>query len=339
MSPPAASALLTIAIPTFQRNALLATNLAPLLAQAAIPGAEGRLRILILDNASDMPVAETLGALPAWVEIKRHPANVGGNGNILRCFESCSTPWLWIIGDDDRPEPDALEQVFRHIALHPSVIAIVSAVRNQVDRPTAFATTGAEELLRHLDSFANLLFVPSTLYHVAALRPRLDLGHHYAYSCAPHLVLLLTALAGGRGGVAFVTESYIAFERPEVEIRGSIIPIALGLPTLAELPDLSPLARSLLLQHLGRFPSLGSLLHQTLLRQVFGHCGVMKGVEDYLSALCRLPWRAARMRRIQGLLAVPALLVPRLSYPVVAWLFARLTGQASGRHKLPLERV
>lgn len=333
------SCQLTIAIPTYQRNRLLAANLGHLVQQTETHALKGFLRVLILDNASAEPVADSLGSLPPWVEVRRNPHNVGGNGNILRCFEACTTPWLWIIGDDDKPDVDAVAHALRHITEFPTALAIVSAVRNQVCRPIPYTTNGLEDLLQRLDSFANLLFVPSTLYHVAAMRPRFDLGYHYAYCCAPHLVLLFSALGANGGAVVFAKESYIAFERPEVENRGSIIPIAHGLPVLLELPHVTRDARHRLLRHLRRFPSLGSLVHQTLLRQRFGNIGIMTGVRDYCSALRRLSWSAAPLRRCAGFLALPALLVPTLSYPLVAWVFAKLTGQVSGGHKLPLERV
>ena len=333
------SALLTIAIPTYQRNQLLRINFPLLLKQAESFGYSDQLRIVIIDNSSPVPVSNSLENLPQWVKIYRNHHNIGGNSKILRCFESCLTPWLWIIGDDDRIEDQAIADAFRHIDEHPGAMAIVSAVRDQVTRTESFTTVGIEDLLEHLDSFANLLFAPSTLYHVAALRPRFDLGHHFAYSCAPHLVLLITAVAEQQGQVSFVTESNIAFERPEVEIRGSIIPIAHGLPTLLELPGLSKTAKRHLRRHLRHFPSLGSLIHQTLLRQRFGRCGVGEGIHDYLSACRRMAWSDAPLRRLLSLGALPALWCPQLSYPVVAWVFSRLTGQASGQHKLPLERI
>lgn len=330
---------LTIAIPTFQRNQLLRTNLAHLLRQAGHFGESGHLRVMIIDNASSEPVAASLGHLPPWVEIHRNPHNIGGNANIVRCFELCSTPWLWIMGDDDRPDENAVANALQHITTQSTAKAIVYAVRNQATRPRPFTAAGVDGLLRQLDSFANLLFVPSTLYHVATLRPCFDLSYHYAYSCAPHLVLLLTSLAKHGGETIFVTESNIDFERPEIENRGSIFPIAHGLPILLELPDLTTSARRQLARHLGRFPSLASLVHQTLLRQCFGSVGTWGGMRDYLSAVNRLPIWVAPLRRLAAYLALPALLVPRISFPIVAWTYQLLTGQTSGRLKLPLERL
>ena len=333
------SAMLTIAIPTFERNALLAKNFAAVLQQVEALDNKNDICVIIIDNASSIPVSETLDPLPNWVKIYRNPHNIGGNANILRCFELCQTPWLWIIGDDDRPEENAVTAVLNHIATNPTAAAIVFAVRNQIVRSAPFATSGLEDLLLQLDSFANLLFVPSTLYHVAVLHPQMDIGHHYAYSCAPHLSLLLTALAKHEGQVIFSSESNIAFERPDVENRGSIIPIARGLPVLLELPNLTERSRYLLSRHLSKFPSLGSLVHQTLLRQKFDSLSIRSGIRDYLSSILRLPFCAAPLRRLQAIILLPTLLMPNFSYPVIAWVFQRITGQPSGKHKLPLDRL
>ncbi len=334
----AADVLLTIAIPTFNRNALLALCLAEINAQVSVLAVTGSVRIVVIDNASPTPVVDTLGPLPPWVEVRRNPVNVGGNGNILRCFETCMTPWLWVIGDDDRPEAGAVAAALASVNEHADAVAILHAVRNQVIRERGWSAVGADDFMRRLDNFGNLLFVSSTLYRLAPLRPFFDLGYHYAYSCAPHLVLLFSALSRDGGRIAFLPTSNIAYERPEVENRGWIIPIARGLPILLELPHLSRATRWCLGRHLSRFPTLGSLVHQSLLRQRFAHGGVLAETANYLVGLTRLPWRYAPLRRVLGLALVPILLVPWLSYPVVALAFRVLTGQASGRHKLPVDR-
>lgn len=331
--------VLTIAIPTFNRKELLQACLTELIAQVDQADTSAAVRIIVIDNASPEPVSGTLENLPSWAEVRRNPFNVGGNANILRCFEACTTPWLWVIGDDDLPEPGAIRAALDSISKHHEAVAIIHAVRNKIVRQHQWDTHGLESFLTRLDSFGNALFLPSTLYNLATLRPRFDLGYHYAYSCAPHLVLLLTSLAEHGGRIVFLPNSNIAYERPTTENRGWIIPIACGLPVLLELPNLTAFARAQLARHLRGFPTLGSLVHQTLLRQRFGSGHIWAETKIYLNAVSRMPLRDAPIRRMAALLLLPFLLTPRLSYPLVAWLFRHLTGHASGSHKMPLERL
>lgn len=85
---------LTIAVPTFNRPGPLVRTVAALL-----PQMDDGVRLLVLDNCSPVPAAEVLAPLLAnWprarVEVRRHPVNIGGNANVVRCFELCDTDWL-----------------------------------------------------------------------------------------------------------------------------------------------------------------------------------------------------------------------------------------------------
>lgn len=330
---------LTIAIPTYARNELLNRNIDTLIDQAADAAARGAIEVTILDNASPVPVGVTLPSLPSWISIQRNRVNIGGNANMLRCFETCRSQWLWVIGDDDAPTPGAVERALASIARHPQAVAIVHAVQHKVVRHKEWQTYHLDDLLESLDDFGNLLFLPSTLYRIEPLLPFFDIGYHYSYSCAPHLALLLSALARDGGNVVFTTGNNIAYERPETENRGWIIPIALGLPTLLEVPLLSSRGRRLIAKHLAQFPSIGSLVHQALLRMQFGISTQRDELHYYLQALYRYPISYSPLRRILGLLPIPLLLIPKASYPLIAWIYRLKTGHASGSHKLPLNRL
>lgn len=331
--------VLTIAVPTYARNELLNRNLEVLVEQAAGAAERGAVEIVIVDNASPVPVSQTIGTLPPWITIERNQVNIGGNANMLRCFERCRSPWLWVIGDDDAPTSGAVEGALASIAVNSQAVAIVHAIQHKVVRKREWQTSNLDDFLESLDDFGNLLFLPSTLYRIEPLRPFFDIGYHYAYSCAPHLVLLLSALARDGGNVVFKKDGNIAYERPETENRGWIIPIALGLPSLLEIPRLSSRGRRLMARHLARFPTLGSLVHQALLRM---HCRVSDRRDElryYLLALHRYPLSYSPLRRLLGLLAFPLLLAPGASYPFVAWVYRLKTGHGSGSHKLPIDRL
>jgi hypothetical protein len=322
--------ILTVAIPTYNRNELLARNFA-LLAPQLTPA----VRVLIIDNASPTPVSATLGALPVEVRLVRNSVNVGGNDNILRCFELCETQWMMLMGDDDAPLPDMVGQILGDIAANPDATVLQYATKNIHVRRQEWSTRGREEFLARLDSFPNLFFMSSSVMQIARVRHALSWAQQFTYSCAPHLALLLAAMGQESVGV-FLCGSLVDWKRPEVEDRISVFPIFRGLPTLLELP-LAPTERWLLARHLARFLSCGSLLHAALLGECFGGLTRREALRQYLHALHRLPMYYAPLRWLWGWYLAFAILAPRLSYAIAGRIFRAQTGRPMGRHNLRLE--
>jgi glycosyltransferase involved in cell wall biosynthesis len=322
--------VLTVAIPTFNRNELLARNFA-LLAPQLTPA----VRVLIIDNASPTPVSATLGALPDEVTLVRNSVNVGGNDNILRCVELCETPWIMLLGDDDTPLPDMVGRIVRDIDANPGATVLHYATKNIHVRAQEWTTRGREEFLARLDSFPNLFFMSSSVMQVAHVRGALSWAQQFTYSCAPHLALLLTAM-GADSLAVFLGGSLVDWKRPEVENRISVFPIYRGLPTLLELP-LSAGERRLLARHLARFLTPGSLLHGALIGMRFGGLTRREALRQYLHALRRLPLYYAPVRALWGWYLAFAILTPRLSYAIAGRIFRAQTGRTMGRHNLRLE--
>lgn len=106
--------ILTVAIPTYDRNAILRKHLALLMPQLT-PDCE----LLIIDNCSPTPVIETIGdLLDSYPEVnarvERNRVNIGAGANLLRCIERCETEWIWVLSDDDLPKPDAIETILKN---------------------------------------------------------------------------------------------------------------------------------------------------------------------------------------------------------------------------------
>ena len=259
---------LTISIPTYNRNETLAYNLAYLLPQLT-----PQCKLVILDNCSDVPVEETLRPLlakypDAPCEIVRNPVNIGANANITRCLEVCETPWLWVLGDDDTPQPDAIATVLRHIAAHPNAVYINFAW-DELRRAT-FTTRGVDEMAEKLDKSANLPWISSSVRRAEVMRAQVKFGYQYAYSLLPHVAILLMSL-GERGECCFSREQIVRIERDEtpIEEQWSTINLALGYPVIFDLPlrqsTRERLWRKLLLTNFGHSMNLNALLYQLVL--------------------------------------------------------------------------
>lgn len=220
---------LTIAIPTYNRPKYLAETLRQLLPQVTDDWV-----LHIHDNCSDQPVAEVLADLlasfgPERVVIFRNKANVGGNANILRCFENCSTEWIVVLGDDDRIEPNLVKDVLEAKTQNPDIVyANFSSTIFQ--RESDFTTTGLSEFCEKLDNWSNLLFLPCGLYKTSAVVPYLQYGYQYSYAMGPHVAMLLQCLNDSQGKCFFSNKNIVENCIPAdvttwVRFNGNMMPL------------------------------------------------------------------------------------------------------------------
>jgi len=236
--------MLTIAIPTYNRNQTLRDNLALLL-----PQLNEQCRLTIYDNCSDVPVAETLRELleqyPALqVQITRNEANIGANANIVRCIETCDTPWVWVLGDDDRPQPGAVQTILQHMDSHPDGVLLNFATDK--NRSQTFVTQGLQELADKLDASADLPWISSSIYRAEEFRRHLKFGYQYLYSMLPHVVMLMHSI-GENGKACFANRQIVEGNTRDAppEQQWSLVNLALGYPVLLELPFAPPVREKL----------------------------------------------------------------------------------------------
>ena len=110
------SALLTIAIPTFNRAEQLGQLLDSLFSQ--MDAFRDEIRILVVDNHSTDDTALRCGA---WKQKGKpfeyicNATNIGMAHNIIKCFELTETPYCWVFGDDDMVRIGALGLILSHL--------------------------------------------------------------------------------------------------------------------------------------------------------------------------------------------------------------------------------
>lgn len=107
-------ALLTIAIPTYNRSKLLDICLQSIYTEIkSFKNNEHCLiKIYVSDNASsdDTPQIISSHLLKAEVDFNsiRNDVNIGADRNVVQCYTSANTPYVWILGDDDLIVPGGL---------------------------------------------------------------------------------------------------------------------------------------------------------------------------------------------------------------------------------------
>jgi abequosyltransferase len=114
---------LTVAIPTYNRAALLDEQLAWL--SRAVRGVESRCDLLVSDNcstdATEQVIARWQESLAPRVRVQRHPRNLGAIRNIASCIMAAAGTHVWTVGDDDRIEDDALRFVLEELHRRPDL--------------------------------------------------------------------------------------------------------------------------------------------------------------------------------------------------------------------------
>lgn len=110
-------ALLTIAIPTFNRSNYLNLCLKRIYEEITYLSEEQRclVKVYVSDNASSDDTSNIIsqyqGLLAGMFESVCNSENLGPDRNIAQCYDSTVTPYVWIIGDDDVILPGGLNQV------------------------------------------------------------------------------------------------------------------------------------------------------------------------------------------------------------------------------------
>src|SRR4249920_1379724 len=110
-------ATVTVAIPTYNRAALLRETLDSVLAQT-----HSNFRLVISDNASTDETADVVASYcDTRIEYVRREHNIGMNANFNRLIELTETEFLTLLPDDDLLYPDYLHSVLDVLQRNPLV--------------------------------------------------------------------------------------------------------------------------------------------------------------------------------------------------------------------------
>lgn len=196
--------VLTIAIPTYNRPDELARTLSVILPQLKN---DDRVYLLIIDNHSKKSASAVLESLSmevpeGQIQVLRNNINIGGNANIMRCFEMCETEWIWVLGDDDAPSPDALKVILRDVQMGHSfgfyaVPQIQKPVFKENEPARVFGDDFKTLIFRYGSSKLEISFLSAAVLNMNAIRPYIIDGYLSANTGLPHLVMVFKALSAG----------------------------------------------------------------------------------------------------------------------------------------------
>jgi len=157
------------------------------------------IELLIIDNASDIPVEETLSDLIAShqnkrsVNIHRNAFNVGMSANIMKCFELSQGKYMWLLGDDDRINLNSFSTINYNIKEHPEAVFFNFATSGSGSRGKTIVTNG-DNFVSKIDQFGSLIFISACVFKRNTFVNHLRYGYIFAGTLAPHFALLLVSL-------------------------------------------------------------------------------------------------------------------------------------------------
>jgi hypothetical protein len=156
------------------------------------------------------------------------------SGNILRCFEAGSGEWLWILGDDDRIEPHAVNTILETIreSADCTFVNFSSPIKT---RSSELVTTGVDEFAGRMDSFSNILFLSAGIYKSEHVRHNVRFGYQYAGTLCPHLAILLKSI-GSNGRCRLSAKTIVGWEGNARGDGWSLLDLSIGFPSLLEMP-------------------------------------------------------------------------------------------------------
>lgn len=103
--------ILTIAIPTYNRNEQIQKQI-----RLILPQLTDEVKLVVYDNCSEIPVKSLFNENELQLfTIIRNSVNIGGDANIARCFETCETEWLWTLSDDDYIRENGIMNVMQYV--------------------------------------------------------------------------------------------------------------------------------------------------------------------------------------------------------------------------------
>lgn len=176
--------ILTIAIPTFNRPNEIQTQIRLLL-----PQLNENVCLVVYDNCSEIPVKELFTEKELLeFTIVRNRMNIGGDANIARCFEYCSTRWLWTLSDDDVIKTDAVNIILSEISKNVDSLFINFYSENN------FTTIGFNDLaycFRIPRVFSNSFTMTSCVYNMSMLKNYIHFYYNNLSSMVGPTILVL----------------------------------------------------------------------------------------------------------------------------------------------------
>lgn len=201
------SSILTIGIPTYNRSQFLKKCL-----DYICPQLTEDVLVVVRDNCSEnydfksfiAPYEEKYGVLAF-----QNKVNVGGDANIAKIYETCETKWLWVIGDDDYIQDDAVARVLQTIQENPDAIYV------KFNSPYTGETKGLLgfcEAMKPHGAFAYSFFTSECLNNLETLNGYMFWHYRYLSTYCAQVLRVIKYLSNNAEAKCIFTSDEILLE-------------------------------------------------------------------------------------------------------------------------------
>lgn len=141
--------VISFCIPTYNRSSLLSELLDSILEQECVDAVE----VVISDDASTDATALTAEAYRSRFrnfKFIAQPTNIGIDGNFLAVVAAATSPYIWLMGDDDRLEPGGIRRLLEAIDQWPQAVGFTLGVIDYdvtMTRPVGIRATPPTQLM------------------------------------------------------------------------------------------------------------------------------------------------------------------------------------------------
>lgn len=228
--------MLTIAIPTYNREASLRETLQSLVEQDCAEVSE----IIVIDNNSDYDVHALIEELAyGKIRLHRNQFNVGMGMNLVMPFLLARTDWLWCLSDDDLPCARAVERVKRSVVNCASNVGMIKFSRTDHIQGHSIVKN-LPSLIEHYKEGApdigggDLLFFSTTVVNIKRLGYFVESTFEYNFTHIGFLCPIIRALDAQACHLEMSSEVVVDYCGPE--IPWSYHKVGRGLATFSLLP-------------------------------------------------------------------------------------------------------
>lgn len=173
--------ILTIAIPTFNRNCFLGELLESISRQYS-KEIEGSFEVFIFDNGStdntEILISELKSKVPFCLRYHRHAVNIGANQNIAYAAKAGDGRYVWVLGDDEIIPDGAFNKILKSLKLELDYLILNYAVYDRAMRQIKvkhwFRISGERLILGRSEAMRILGSSPTFISAVIARRGILD---------------------------------------------------------------------------------------------------------------------------------------------------------------------
>jgi glycosyltransferase involved in cell wall biosynthesis len=210
--------LITIAIPTYNRQRYLLELLPVLLEQIQQADPNNYfIQLLIVNNASTDSTHEVVNAVKETkIKYIRNKTNIGADRNFIECVKHANGKYVWLFGDDDLLEVDAISQVLE-IVKREKFDLIIATEKNYLTglkEKTCFDSYN--ELINHVDSInPHFVLAHSLITSNIFLRKIFDIDRANLMlpTCYGHMYAIVSNLL--EGGKVYVSDKPIIVIREQ----------------------------------------------------------------------------------------------------------------------------